>query len=150
MYHTRFLFFERYVRTLTYSILAYIRVSSSHDFVCRCGWLCSDVPQAPVGLRVTGTNVGLISLAWDAPKSDGGSAVTGYIIEICRSGSTTGWTTGARVDGSCQSAELTGLSENDLYFVRVFSENQAGLCKKPCEISEPISAKKPLGKFLLI
>ena len=107
MYHTRFLFFERYVRTRTYSILAYIRVSSSHDFVCRCGWLCSDVPQAPVGLRVTGTNVGLISLAWDAPKSDGGSAVTGYIIEICRSGSTTGWTTGARVDGSCQSAELT-------------------------------------------
>ena len=30
-YHTRILFFERYVPTLTYSILAYnIRVSSSH------------------------------------------------------------------------------------------------------------------------
>jgi len=109
--------------------------------------VCSDVPLAPSGLRVTNTDAGSISLAWDAPKSDGGSAITGYMIEICRSGSTTGWTTGARVDGSCFTADLTGLSEHDLYFVRVFSENQAGLCKKPCELSEAISAKKPLGQL---
>ena len=108
-----------------------------------------DVPLAPVGLRVTSTDQGRISLAWDAPQSDGGSVIIGYTVEICRSGSTTGWTTGVRVDGSCLSAELTGLSENDLYFVRVFSENQAGVCKKPCELSEPISAKRPLGKSLI-
>jgi len=107
----------------------------------------SDVPLAPTGLRVMETDAGRINLAWDMPKSDGGSAIIGYIIEICRSGSTTGWTTGARVDGSHLSAELTGLSENDLYFVRIFSENQAGVCKKPCEISEPISAKRPLREW---
>jgi len=105
------------------------------------------VPLAPAHLRVTDTDAGRISLAWDAPQSDGGSAITGYIVEIYRSGSTTGWTTATRVDGSCLSAELTGLSENDLYFVRVFSENQAGLCKKPCELTEPISAKRPLREF---
>lgn len=53
------------------------------------------------------------------------------------------------MDASCLTTELTGLSENDLYFVRVFSENQAGVCKKPCELSEPISAKKPLREFSL-
>lgn len=111
--------------------------------MCRC----SEVPSAPVGLRVTSTDAGRISLAWDAPKSDGGSPITAYIVEICRSGSSTGWTAGVRVDGGCLSAELTDLSENDLYFVRIFSENQAGLCKKPCELSEPVSAKKPLGKL---
>ena len=108
-------------------------------------WLYVDVPLAPAGLRVTDVNAGRFSLSWDAPKSDGGSAITGYIVEICRSGSSTGWTTGVRVDGSCLTADLTGLSENDLYFVRVFSENQAGVCKKPCELSEPISPKQPLG-----
>jgi len=103
--------------------------------------------MSPAGLRVTDTDAGRISLAWDAPTSDGGSAITGYIIEICRSGSTTGWTTATRVDGGRLTADLTGLSENDLYFVRVFSENQAGICRKPCELSEPISAKKPLREF---
>jgi len=106
----------------------------------------SDVPSAPVGLRLTDTDAGRITLAWDAPTSDGGSAITGYVVEICRSGSTTGWTTGARVDGTRLSTELTGLSEQDLYFVRVFSENQAGTSKKPCELGEPISAKRPLRK----
>lgn len=105
------------------------------------------MPSAPVGLRVTSTDAGRISLAWDVPQSDGGSPITAYIVEICRSGSSTGWTAGVRVDGGCLSAELTDLSENDLYFVRIFSENQAGLCKKPCELSEPVSAKKPLGKL---
>jgi len=112
--------------------------------VCLSNVVCPEVPSAPVGLRVTETDAGRISLAWDAPKSDGGSAITGYVVEICRSGSTTGWTTGVRVDGSTLAGDLGGLSENDLYFVRVFSENAAGVCKKPCELGEPIAAKKPL------
>ena len=104
--------------------------------------------MSPTGLRVTDTDAGRISLAWNAPKSDGGSPVTGYVVELCRSSSTTGWTTAVRVDGGDRlTADLTGLSENDLYFVRVFSENQAGLCRKPCELSEPTTAKKPLREF---
>jgi len=112
--------------------------------VCRC----SDVPLPPVDLRVTSTDAGRISLAWNVPDSDGGSPITGYIVEHCRSGSTTDWTTGVRVDGSCLSAELTGLSENDLYSVRILSENRLGVCKEPCELSQPVSAiKKPPGKL---
>ena len=107
------------------------------------------MPLAPVDFRVTSTDAGSISLAWDVPKSDGGSAITGYIIELCLSGSTTytGWTTGVRVDNSCLSAELIGLSMNDMYLVRIFSKNKLGVCKTPCELSEPISATKPIGKL---
>ena len=111
------------------------------------------MPLPPVDLRVTSTDAGRISLVWDVPKSDGGSPVTQYTVELCPSGSTEStdcdWTTGVRVDldGSCLSAELTGLSENDLYFVRIFSKNRLGVCKEPCELSEPISAKKLPGKL---
>ena len=106
------------------------------------------MPLPPVDLRVTSTDAGRISLAWNVPKFDGGSPVTQYTVELCPSGSTD-WKTGVRVDldGSCLSAELTGLSENDLYFVRIFSKNRLGVCKEPCELSEPVSAKKPPGKL---
>ena len=107
------------------------------------------MPLAPVDFRVTSTDAGSISLAWGVPKSDGGSAITGYIVELCLSGSTSDWTTGVcvRVDDSCLSAELTGLSENDLYLARIFSENKLGVCKTPCELSEPVSATKPPGNL---
>ena len=40
----------------------------------------SDEPGAPRNLRVTEYWTDYVSLAWDAPESDGGSEITGYII----------------------------------------------------------------------
>jgi len=100
------------------------------------------IPLEPTNLHVTSTNAGAISVAWNAPKTDGGTAITGYIVEYCRSGSTNWVKSGAT---EAFAFDLTDLKEGELYFVRVFSENIAGRSKKATEISEPVRAKKALG-----
>jgi len=45
MYHTRILFFERYVRTLTYSILAYAYPRALLDRHCLVGYGFSVIPK---------------------------------------------------------------------------------------------------------
>ena len=40
-----------------------------------------DEPEAPKSLRVKEVWTNYITIAWDAPDKDGGSPITGYIIE---------------------------------------------------------------------
>ena len=44
-------------------------------------------PGAPTGLAATATGPSQIDLAWTAPASTGGSAITGYKIEVSPDGS---------------------------------------------------------------
>lgn len=66
---------------------------------------------------------------------------------MLRSGGSNGYTRVAEVDGTTLSAELTGLTEGEFYFARVFAENLVGLSKKGAELDEPICAKAPQSKF---
>ena len=104
-----------------------------------------DVPSPPQNLRVTGTDDGLISVAWDAPKSDGGSSITGYAVEHCKSGSTV-WNPAAEVDKFTLAADLKNLAPGDFYFVRVYSENEIGKSRRALDLYEPVCAKKPSSK----
>jgi len=106
------------------------------------------LPSAPTGLQVTEVDATRLTLTWNKPLSDGGSPITGYVVEILRSGSTTGYTKEAHVDGANLTVELTGLTEGEFYFVRVFSENLVGLSKKACELSEPVCAKAPQSTYV--
>ena len=99
---------------------------------------------------MTEIDAGRLSLAWDQPQSDGGSPLTGYVVEMCRSGSATGYTKAAHVDSNNLTVELTGLTEGEFYFVRVFSENQVGLSKRGSELEEPVCARRPQSKLLLL
>ena len=49
------------------------------------------VPGAPTGLTATASGTTAINLSWSAPASTGGSAITGYKIEVSPNG-TSGWT----------------------------------------------------------
>ena len=50
--------------------------------------LFSEKPTAPRNLHVISTSNGRIKVAWDIPDTDGGSPITGYIIEICSTADT--------------------------------------------------------------
>ncbi len=44
-------------------------------------YFCSDAPGKPGTPSLEDWDVDHVDLKWDAPKSDGGAAITGYIIE---------------------------------------------------------------------
>lgn len=99
-------------------------------------------------MRVTDVGDGALSIAWDAPESDGGTPVTGYAVETCRSG-TTGWTRVGSVDSSTRAFDISSLITGEYYFVRCYAENLAGLSKRPAELGEPVCAKRPTSMICI-
>jgi uncharacterized repeat protein (TIGR02543 family) len=82
------------------------------------------VPTAPSGVSGTGTG-GTINIAWTVPSSDGGSAITDYIVEYSVDGSGT-WATFADGTSTTTSATVTGLIAGNAYEFRVTAKNIIG------------------------
>jgi len=102
------------------------------------------VPSSPQNLRGTEVDATYITLSWDSPASDGGSALTGYVIEK-RDMKRADYVFLANVDATTMSYKATRLFEGSEYLFRVFAENQAGL-SRPCELDKPITARMPYGQ----
>lgn len=81
-------------------------------------------PEAPVNLAAT---VGdrSVALSWSPPSSDGGSAITDYVIEYKL---TTGgvWSTFSDGVNTLTSVDVTGLSNDNSYDFRVSAVNISG------------------------
>ena len=83
----------------------------------------ADVPQAPNAPTPTGGNAS-VALSWTAP-SDGGTAITDYVVQwSSNSGST--WTTFSDGTSTTTSATVTGLTNGTAYVFRVAAVNAAG------------------------
>ncbi|MDE2589042.1 MAG: fibronectin type III domain-containing protein, partial [Patescibacteria group bacterium] len=54
--------------------------------------IAATAPQPPTGLAATAMSSSQINLSWTAPSNNGGSAVTGYMIERSANGGTS-WST---------------------------------------------------------
>ena len=105
------------------------------------------MPERPEELEVTKVTKDLISLTWKAPKFDGGSEITMYILE-------------ARMIGKDKFTRLTkeklmerkytfdGLREGDTYEFRVIAVNEVGP-SKPSFCTKPITCKNELGEDLI-
>ena len=92
------------------------------------------VPGAPAGLTATPSN-SRVTLSWSAPASDGGSAVTGYIIY---QGTSPGGETGTQVNGSPVSATsytVAGLTNGTTYYFKAIAVNAVGLSRLSGEAS---------------
>ncbi len=81
------------------------------------------VPGAPTSVVGTAGN-SQVSLSWTAPASNGGSAVTDYVVEYLPSGGS--WTTFADGTSTSPSATVTGLTNGTSYTFRVSATNVAG------------------------
>uniref|UniRef100_A0A803W0H1 Titin n=1 Tax=Ficedula albicollis TaxID=59894 RepID=A0A803W0H1_FICAL len=96
-----------------------------------------DPPGRPEAILVTRSN---ITLKWKKPEYDGGSKITGYIVEKKE-----------LPDGRWMKASFTnvleteftvsGLVENQRYEFRVIARNAAGCLSEPSESTGPITAR---------
>ena len=82
------------------------------------------VPTAPGGLLATPRSRS-VTLAWNAPTSTGGSAVTDYVIQRSTNGVT--WTTVVDGVSTARAYTVTGLSSGVTYRFRVAARNGAGM-----------------------
>ena len=85
------------------------------------------MPTAPRSLTAAPTNVsGQIRLTWMAPLSNGGSAITDYIIQRSPNGSIEWVTISDGVQHAPRRYTVTGLTNGTRYYFRVFARNGAG------------------------
>ncbi|MFT7799600.1 titin-like isoform X1, partial [Arapaima gigas] len=83
----------------------------------------SQAPTAPESLNVTDIGKDYATIAWTKPKHDGGSRITGYVLEAQRKGAEQ-WSHLTAVKALDYTAKH--LSENEEYVFRVMAVNSSG------------------------
>lgn len=102
-------------------------------------------PGLPVGpVKFKEVTADGATLKWGAPKDDGGSEITNYILEK-RDSITNMWVTVSSTVET-NTMRVTGLHEGTEYIFRVCAENKYGVGEGLK--SEPIIAKHPFSKQL--
>ena len=84
-------------------------------------------PDAPQSLNVSLDDTGTLDVSWEAPASDGGSAITGYKVQWKRAADS--WDTPADVFEATVSRTthtITGLTDGVEYAVRIIAANDVG------------------------
>ena len=84
------------------------------------------IPGAPAGLVATPGNANVV-LTWRAPQSDGGGAITNYIVEYKTTSPTAAWVRFPRVASNATTATVTPLVNGTFYTFRVTAVNPAGI-----------------------
>lgn len=89
-----------------------------------------------------------IKIKWLPPKDDGGSPVTGYIIEK-REASSKSWSKEDKVADFVTEYRINNLKEKTEYHFRVIAVNEIGK-SEPLETSEATLARSKFGKLFYI
>ena len=98
-------------------------------------------PETPLPSNVKDTSV---SLSWRAPKSDGGTPITHYIVEM-KSSMVSRWTPVTTDDIKDTEYIITKLTKGETYEFRVIAVNKAGQ-GKPSDSCKPTKAETPISK----
>uniref|UniRef100_A0A8B9E4K1 Titin n=1 Tax=Anser cygnoides TaxID=8845 RepID=A0A8B9E4K1_ANSCY len=100
-----------------------------------------DPPSPPGKPTVYDITENAATVSWTLPKSDGGTPITGYILE--RREASGKWVRVNKAPILDMKYRVTGLFEGNTYEFRVFAENMVGL-SKPSPSSDPIKASRPI------
>lgn len=96
-----------------------------------------DSPGTPEPIEITRNHV---TLQWTKPQYDGGSVITGYVIER-RKHPDTRWMKASFTNIIDTQFTLTGLTEDCVYEFRVIARNGAGILSQPSQSTGEITAK---------
>ena len=108
-----------------------------------CG-LFSDPPNPPINVLVDDITKTSAKLTWETPEFDGGSPITGYIIER-QSAFSSRWSKLTKEAITELQLEMTDLQEKEQYDLRVCAVNAAGV-SKPSATTGKFTAKNPYEK----
>lgn len=106
--------------------------------------LVCEVPSVPLDLQVVDVTKSSVTLRWVKPHHDGGSRLTGYIIEACKVGSDR-WSTVATTKASVSQYTIQSLMEKDQYLFRVRATNSRG-SSEPMDTVTPVTIQDIKGK----
>lgn len=84
-----------------------------------------DTPGAPGAPKIDDYDTDFVKLSWDKPKNDGGSPITGYVIEK-KDKYNNEWAPCAEVEGDINNARVGDLIEGNQYEFRVRAVNKGG------------------------
>uniref|UniRef100_A0A8D2QKP8 Titin n=1 Tax=Zonotrichia albicollis TaxID=44394 RepID=A0A8D2QKP8_ZONAL len=110
--------------------------------------LVSDVPMVPQKLEVIDTTKSTVTLAWEKPLHDGGSRLTGYVIEASKAG-TERWLKVVTLKPTVFEHTIISLNEGEQYLFRVRAQNQKGV-SEPREIVTAVTVQDRKGRYLLL
>ncbi|KAL0977975.1 hypothetical protein UPYG_G00164200 [Umbra pygmaea] len=99
--------------------------------------LAIDACEPPTNVRITHINKTSIRLEWLRPSYDGGSKVTGYLIEI-REVDRDRWTKANLTNVSDTYYTVEDLKESEVYEFRVKAKNAAGSVSSPSNTAGPV------------
>jgi hypothetical protein len=83
------------------------------------------VPGAPTALTATAGNT-KVTLAWTAPATNGGSAITGYWVYVGTASGAESATPVNQAAATAASYAVTGLTDGTKYYFKVKAQNAAG------------------------
>src|SRR5207245_2064168 len=83
-------------------------------------------PSSPSALTATVASSSQINLSWTSPADNGGSAISGYMVERSTDGGTTWTTLVANTGSTATSYSDTGLTRSTTYAYRVYAINSVG------------------------
>uniref|UniRef100_A0A1I8NU34 Titin n=1 Tax=Stomoxys calcitrans TaxID=35570 RepID=A0A1I8NU34_STOCA len=94
-------------------------------------------PGRPLLIALSEQQPDVVSLRWERPRLDGGSPITGYIVEHRRMGSPH-WVKATPIPVSNCDVSISGLEPGWRYQFRVFAENVVGR-SDPSELSDVLT-----------
>ena len=86
--------------------------------------IAATAPSAPTSVTGTSGNA-QVSLSWYAPSSNGGAAITDYVVQYSTSASS-GFETFSDGTSTATTATVTGLTNNTPYYFKVAAVNSVG------------------------
>lgn len=106
-----------------------------------------NVPSPPQSPKVVNVGKSYVDLTWEPPAHDGGSRITGYIIEKREIGSPL-WTKCNEYNVTDTNYTALNLTERSDYEFRIIAINSAGKsepsnCTSPVKICEVLGGEKP-------
>lgn len=110
---------------------------------------CLFPTEPPINLRINDITKHSISLVWEKPNFDGGSPITGYLIEKKE---TVGarWSKTNLTNVTDTRYTVTGLTQDETYEFRVMAKNAVGSVSNPSVTAGPATCVDTYGESLLV